>query len=35
MFFGNLRIRFLKISWLDIEQYGKTLASAILLFCPG
>ena len=23
MFFGNSRIRFLKISWLDCEKYGK------------
>ena len=23
IFFGNLRIRFFKISWLDCEQYGK------------
>ena len=23
MFFGNLRLRFLKISWLNCEQYGK------------
>ena len=23
MFFGNLRIRFLKIGWFDCEQWGK------------
>ena len=23
MFFGNLRIRVFRISWLDCEQYGK------------
>ena len=25
MFFGNLKKRFLKIIWLDCEQYGKNL----------
>ena len=23
MFFGNLRMRFFKIGWLNCEQYGK------------
>ena len=23
LFFGNMRIRFFKINWLDFEQYGK------------